>query len=217
MKFLIREMGWEAWRAELSHTLDEVHAEGGVASAFRSRGPAPRGGARVDASEDAPRSRRRQRGRRRPRCAGPASGRRVEPALARSAAELARWTRRQRPPAEAGGLRGRDGDRSARGPDERAAPVARRSRGLLLGRHAAHHARAEPAAALGARRRRCRISSASSPQPASGGPGGDDRGPSQLSGRRSLPARRHAVPRPGAAAPGARACPARALPKPPPT
>ena len=39
MKFLIREMGWDAWRAELERTLAEVRAEGGSRLPFDPEDP----------------------------------------------------------------------------------------------------------------------------------------------------------------------------------
>ena len=39
MKFLIREMGWDAWRAELERSLDAVRAEGGTRLPFDPENP----------------------------------------------------------------------------------------------------------------------------------------------------------------------------------
>ena len=102
MKFLIREMGWDAWRAELERTLAEVRAEGGSRLPFDPdaapveeapdwfRRPAPplvETAARSVATE----------------LRGPGFRPRVEPVLARSRAEMGRWTRTNvRPQKQAG-------------------------------------------------------------------------------------------------------------------
>ena len=112
MKFLIREMGFDAWRAELERSARPrcaPKADRGcpsIPTTRRSRSApelvASRGA--VARGDGGARDGRETR--------GPGFRPRVEPVLTRSAADLARWARTQRPPAEAGGLRGRDGDAS---------------------------------------------------------------------------------------------------------
>ena len=92
LKFLIREMGWEAWRAELERTLAEVKAEGGSRLPFDPDAPPveaapswtrplpPRAAdtaARAVATE----------------VKGPGFLPKVEPRLTLPTAALARWTR----------------------------------------------------------------------------------------------------------------------------
>jgi sulfite reductase beta subunit-like hemoprotein len=102
LKFLIREMGWEAWKAELERTLAEVKAEGGTRLPFdpddapveraphASRPPAPRladTAARAVATE----------------LRGPGFLPRVEPRLSLTTAAFARWARGNvRPQKQAG-------------------------------------------------------------------------------------------------------------------
>jgi len=102
LKFLIREMGWEAWKAELERTLAEVKAEGGARLPFDpddapietaprwSRPPAPRladTAARAVATE----------------LRGPGFLPRVEPRLSLTTAAFARWARGNvRPQKQAG-------------------------------------------------------------------------------------------------------------------
>jgi sulfite reductase beta subunit-like hemoprotein len=102
LKFLIREMGWEAWKAELERTLAEVKAEGGSRLPFdpddapvetappASRPPAPRladTAARAVATE----------------LRGPGFLPRVEPQLSLTTAAFARWARGNvRPQKQAG-------------------------------------------------------------------------------------------------------------------
>jgi sulfite reductase (NADPH) hemoprotein beta-component len=104
LKFLIREMGWEAWKAELERTLAEVKAEGGTRLPFDpddapvetaphgSRPPAPRladTAARAVATE----------------LRGPGFLPRVEPRLSLTTAAFARWARGNvRPQKQAGYL-----------------------------------------------------------------------------------------------------------------
>ena len=102
LKFLIREMGWEAWKAELERTIAEVKAEGGSRLPFdpddapvetaphASRPPAPRladTAARAVATE----------------LRGPGFLPRVEPRLSLTTAAFARWARGNvRPQKQAG-------------------------------------------------------------------------------------------------------------------
>ena len=102
LKFLIREMGWEAWKAELERTLAEVKAEGGTRLPFdpddapvetaphASRPPAPRladTAARAVATE----------------LRGPGFLPHVEPRLSLTTAAFARWARGNvRPQKQAG-------------------------------------------------------------------------------------------------------------------
>lgn len=102
MKFLIRELGWDAWRAELERSLAEVRAEGGSRLPFDPEDPplesAPTGSRAAAPSlvETAARAVATE-------TRGPGFRPRVEPTLARSAADLARWTRTNvRPQKQAG-------------------------------------------------------------------------------------------------------------------
>jgi sulfite reductase (NADPH) hemoprotein beta-component len=102
MKFLIREMGWDAWRAELERTLGELRAEGGARLPFDPEAPPvettpkwsrPAAPALVETAARAAATETR----------GPGFTPRVEPVLARSGADFARWARSNvRPQKQAG-------------------------------------------------------------------------------------------------------------------
>ncbi len=91
MKFLIREMGFEAWKAELVRTLDEVRAEGGARLPFDPEDPpvetAPEWVRREPPSveETAARAVATE-------VRGPGFTPRVEPALTLPTAGFVRWT-----------------------------------------------------------------------------------------------------------------------------
>ena len=102
MKFLIREMGWDAWRAELERTLGEVRAEGGARLPFDPEDPpleAAPSWSRPEPPSLAETAARAVATETR----GPGFTPCVEPALARSGADLARWARSNvRPQKQAG-------------------------------------------------------------------------------------------------------------------
>ncbi|HEX9188906.1 MAG TPA: nitrite/sulfite reductase [Vicinamibacteria bacterium] len=102
MKFLIREMGFEAWKAELQRTLDEVRAGGGVTLPFDPEDPpveaAPSWVRRrpLTVEETAARAVATE-------VRGPGFTPRVEPVLRLPTGDLVRWTRGNvRPQKQAG-------------------------------------------------------------------------------------------------------------------
>ena len=124
----LRQLGWEAWKAEVERELETVRAEGGAVLPFDPEDP-PDG------------SRPRQR---RDAAAAP---------LAPASAAYAAWARTERAPAAPARLLRRHRHAASR---RRHGDAAACARGAVLGarrRDATHDARPEPAAALGARGR----------------------------------------------------------------
>ena len=155
MKFLIKTIGWEAWRAAFDEALAAVRAEGGRALQFDAEPPAMESApdwdrpsppaieaiaAQVD-ERDAQGSRHPSR---------PPHGIDLDEAAAEQ------WRRSNVRAAEATGLRDGDRHRAARRSERRAVPRDRRSRRRLQRRHGARHGGAEPGVPMGSPMTTCR-------------------------------------------------------------
>ena len=102
MKFLIKSLGWDGWRAAYEAAYAEVLAEGGARAALRSRRAAGGDGARLAAPATRRHSARSPRARRRHPSTGPGIVPNVRPRLPVGASRYSRWLQHQRAPAEAG-------------------------------------------------------------------------------------------------------------------
>ena len=169
MKFLMKSLGWDKWRAEFERALAEVQAEGGVPLPFDPDTAAGRAGAGWP-------PRRRRRSRTSPAASRAATthgpGIHPEPTPGRQAS---RWRvravgRHEPAAAEAGRLRGGHRHGAARRPDERTVPRARRPLAGLQRRDGARDADAEPRVPLGASARMRRRSMRGWRRPGSGSP-----------------------------------------------
>ena len=196
LKFLVKSLGWDGFRAEFERELEAFRAARRRAAAVRSRRAAGRSGRRRPAA-----GRRRRLPEIVARAAataviGPGIVPQVEPRAIATPREFSDWSRTNvRPQKQAGWtmvvvatVLG-DLDVGADAPDRRAGRGVRR-------RHGAGHVRSESRLPLGAQpRRRSALS-----QPARGRPVArrrrDAGGRDELPGRRVVQARRHAVARP---------------------
>ncbi len=174
MKFLIRAMGWDAWRSEFDKALADVRERRGPQPSFRSRQPSGGGGAVAGAADSAlgrrslaaragvvgpwPRDRPR-------RSSGPERPRR----------RIRRVGPDQRAAPEASGLRNGRRHAPPRGHHRRAVPGSGRPRPRLRRRDRSDDSRAELRPALGAVGSRFASSTGGSPRPASASPGREPR------------------------------------------
>ena len=196
MKFLIKELGWDRWKAEFEATLDGVRAEGGVPLPFDPEEAAGRGSA--DGAFSA-----RARGQGRGRAGG---GRAREgpghrsPHAVLSCGDFTHWRRtnvrrRSRPASSTVAVTLPLGDITSA-----QLRVARRSRRRLRRRRCARDPRAGPRLPLGAQEGRPRVlppARRRGPRPCRRGHRGRR---DELPGRGVVPPRGHAVARPGPAA-----------------